>query len=213
MLQAFKHHKISKTIRDELWNQEDVKTSSIIGTLSYLPTEMFWGILKRSIRNNDENLRDSGDLLQIDFWAQWKLGKDRIEPDVFIRFEHFDVIIELKRNDGNKQTSWQWKNELGAYHQKYGNSKKVYLIAISGRTYDSHKDVFQCSWTLLRDEVNNVYIQEQSKNPYSSEIRILRTALDAFDIHREYKFYYFEDILYNREKDKIGDYSSLFTTK
>lgn len=213
MLHAFKHHKISKTIRDELWNHEDVKTSSVIGTLSYLPVKIFWEIMKRSICNTDEKLSEPGDMLQIDFWPQWKLDKQRVEPDVFMRYTNFDLIIELKRNDGNQQTLWQWKNEIQAYHQVYGKLKPIYLIAISGRTLESHDNVFQCSWTSLRNEVNKVYLEEQIRNPYTSEVRILKAALDAFDIHREYKFSYFKDIPYNPNSDKIGEHYSLFTIK
>ena len=213
MIHAFKSHKISGKIRNDLCNLEDAKTSSIIGTLSYLPGEMFWQILYNSIKRANNGIEKSGEIKEILYWPSWKFGSKRVEPDVFIRFEKFDVIVELKRNNYNQQYSVQWKNEIGAYHQEYGNSTPVYLIAISGRTNESLPNVYQCSWTALLDEVNILYDDLKIKTPYSSEVRILQDVLIAFNIHKEFKFYYFKDVTYDVNINRIREYSSLFSSQ
>ncbi len=55
MLQAFDKHKISHEIRDQIWNLEDVKTSSKIGNLLHLPTSIFWNILRNASYLNNAN--------------------------------------------------------------------------------------------------------------------------------------------------------------
>lgn len=53
MLHAFDKHKISHEIRNQIWNLEDVKTSSIIGNLLHLPANTFWKILRNASDQND----------------------------------------------------------------------------------------------------------------------------------------------------------------
>ena len=111
MLQAFYKHKISHEIRNQIWNLEDVKTSSIIGNLLHLPTSIFWQILLNASDENDAEgnmlptLSAGEDILDFEFWPYWTL-EDKVEPDVFIRFANFDLIIELKVHDYNPQKSW-----------------------------------------------------------------------------------------------------------
>ena len=55
MLHVFDKHKISREIRSQIWNLEDVKTSSIIGNLLHLPTSIFWYILRNASNVNNAN--------------------------------------------------------------------------------------------------------------------------------------------------------------
>lgn len=104
MLHAFDKHKISREIRSQIWNLEDVKTSSIIGNLLHLPTSIFWYILRNASNVNNANgnklpvLPDDEEFVDFEFWPYWTL-QDKVEPDVFIRFTNFDLIIELKVHD------------------------------------------------------------------------------------------------------------------
>ena len=191
MIQAFENHKISSEIRGQLWNSEDAKTSSIIGTLSLLPAQQFWTIIRRACSNANGLPESVTELQHIEFWPQWKLN-DRVEPDVFVRFKEFDLIVELKRNDGNQQYMNQWKREIEAYRLRYKDSDKdVYLVAISGRTEELHRLVFQCSWSNL---LTSVETECENALGNSHIKRILRTAIIAFHIHHEYSYAFLETI-------------------
>lgn len=191
MIQAFDNHKISSEIRGQLWNSEDAKTSSIIGTLSLLPSQQFWTIIRRACSNANGLPESVTELQHIEFWPQWKLD-DRVEPDVFVRFKEFDLIIELKRNDGNQQYMDQWKREIDAYRLRYKDSHKdVYLVAISGRTEEQHNLVFQCSWSNL---LTSVETESDNIESHSHIERILKTAITAFHIHHEYSYSFLDTI-------------------
>ncbi len=209
MLQAFDKHKITREIRNQIWNLEDVKTSSIIGNLLHLPARVFWDTLRNASEKVDAKgnplpvLANNDDIIDYEFWPYWTL-KDKVEPDVFIRFSHFDLIIELKVHDYNQQKTWQWRREFAAYHKQYPNEDKpVYLIAISGKTGDAMEHVFQCSWQNLLESVLNAI--EKADSDYGYIHRILNDVLLAFSIHQEYYFKYLDSILLDQASIK-SDY-------
>ena len=198
MLQAFDKHKISHEIRNQLWNQEDVKTSSIIGNLLHLPTNIFWHILRNASDKTDANgnklpvLSEDEDIIDYEFWPYWTL-QDKVEPDVFIRFANFDLIVELKVHDYNQQKSWQWNREFSAYYKRYPNeNKSVYLIAISGKTNETMNNVFQCSWQSLLETVLDAKEIAESKKGFID--RIFNDILMAFSIHQEFYFKYLDSV-------------------
>lgn len=191
MIQAFDNNKISSEIRGQLWNSEDAKTSSIIGTLSLLPAKQFWTIIRRACYNSNGLPESVTEMLHIEFWPRWKLN-GKVEPDAFVRFKEFDLILELKRNDDNQQYIGQWKREINAYRLRYKDSHKdVYLVAISGRTEEQHPYVFQCSWSNL---LKSVETECENIQDYSHVARILKTAITAFHIHHEYSFSFLETV-------------------
>lgn len=199
MLQAFDKHKISHEIRNQIWNLEDVKTSSIIGNLLHLPTSIFWQILLNASDENDAEgnmlpaLSAGEDILDFEFWPYWTL-EDKVEPDVFIRFTNFDLIIELKVHDYNPQKSRQWNREFAAYYKRYPNENKpVYLIAISGKTNETMNNVFQCSWQSLLEAVLDAKETTEGKDSFID--RIFDDILMAFSIHKEYYFKYLDSVM------------------
>lgn len=199
MLQAFDKHKISHEIRNQIWNLEDVKTSSIIGNLLHLPTSIFWQILLNASDENDAEgnmlpaLSAGEDILDFEFWPYWTL-EDKVEPDVFIRFTNFDLIIELKVHDYNPQKSRQWNREFAAYYKRYPNENKpVYLIAISGKTNETINNVFQCSWQSLLEAVLDAKETTEGKDSFID--RIFDDILMAFSIHKEYYFKYLDSVM------------------
>ena len=209
MLQAFDKHKISHEIRNQLWNQEDVKTSSIIGNLLHLPTNIFWHILRNASDKTDANgnklpvLSEDEDIIDYEFWPYWTL-QDKVEPDVFIRFANFDLIVELKVHDYNQQKSWQWNREFSAYYKRYPNENKpVYLIAISGKTNETMNNVFQCSWQSLLETVLDAKELAESKKGFID--RIFNDILMAFSIHQEYYFKYLDSVILD-QMDIKSDY-------
>lgn len=199
MLQAFYKHKISHEIRNQIWNLEDVKTSSIIGNLLHLPTSIFWQILLNASDENDAEgkmlpaLSAGEDILDYEFWPYWTL-ENKVEPDVFIRFTNFDLIIELKVHDYNPQKSRQWNREFAAYYKRYPNENKpVYLIAISGKTNETMNNVFQCSWQSLLEAVLDAKETTEGKDSFID--RIFDDILMAFSIHKEYYFKYLDSVM------------------
>lgn len=199
MLQAFDKHKISHEIRNQIWNLEDVKTSSIIGNLLHLPTSIFWQILLNASDENDAEgnmlpaLSAGEDILDFEFWPYWTL-ENKVEPDVFIRFTNFDLIIELKVHDYNPQEPGQWNREFAAYYKRYPNENKpVYLIAISGKTNKTMNNVFQCSWQSLLEAVLDAKETTEGKDGFID--RIFDDILMAFSIHKEYYFKYLDSVM------------------
>ena len=178
MIQALLHHK------SHIGLIEDEKTSIIIGTLLHLPTTLMLKIIFDAVEDKPLVLKDETcERLQKlpEFWPHWSaVGTTNgsfVEPDVFMRFGSFDLIIEAKRNDDKtSQYSDQLNNELIAYGNEYekGN-KEVYLIALGGNIDDiksvdgKRRDkILTCSWDKLlcsierkKEEVRE-FIQEHN---------------------------------------------------
>jgi len=200
MLQALTKHKISHDIRNQIWNLEDAKTSAIIGEMLHLPTDLFWEILLNATDSSDKlsnhlpSVGESGEITNYDFWPYWRL-KDKVEPDVFVSFEKFDLIIEVKVHDYNQQKSWQWKREIEAYKKQYSSDgKPIYLIAISGKTGETLENVFQCSWQSLLESVIDTRQNYKNSHPSDNVCRILDDIVLAFSFHKEYAFKYFDSV-------------------
>lgn len=201
MLQALTKHKISHEFRNQIWNLEDAKTSSIIGNLLHLPTDLFWEIMLCATASTDKHshslpkVGETGEILDYEFWPSWRLI-EKVEPDVFISFENFDLIIELKVNDYNQQKSWQWKREFDAYRQQYPNeTKNVYLIAISGKTEETLENVFQCSWQSILESVVNTRQNYKNNQATDNLVRVLDDIITAFSFHKEYAFKYLDSVM------------------
>jgi hypothetical protein len=92
--------------------KEDTLTSSVFDYLLLLPDSLFWEIIKKSCYQN--NLPGNISFIEsYEFWPHWDSENttktNYIEPDMFIRFDNFDLIIEAKRWDNNQQYITQWK--------------------------------------------------------------------------------------------------------
>lgn len=182
---------------------EDSLTAVVFDTLKYLPTEMFWSILKRSLYY-DKLPTASGDLLSISFWDKWK-AKDTtnsnfVEPDVFLRFNEFDVIIEAKRNDEKQQSKTQMKNEIQAYYNEFNeDDKALYFIQLGGLYHRNDeldflfndKSVVICktNWTKLLEQIvtENNKIKNSGLTILSAYNRILEDSISGFALHQYYK--------------------------
>lgn len=188
---------------------EDSLTAVVFDTLKYLPTEMFWSILKRALYY-DKLPITSGELLSISFWDKWKTmdkmkvknttNSNFVEPDVFLRFNEFDVIIEAKRFDEKQQSRNQMKNEIKAYYNEYIDDNKVlYFIQLGGLhnrndeldfEYNDNKIVIcKSNWTRLLEQI--VYENNKIKNSgltiLTSYSRILEDSINGFALHQYYK--------------------------
>lgn len=169
--------------------KEDFRTSTIVGILLFLPDVLMWRILRNACFGSSKLPEEAGKLLSYDFWPHWNADNTSnngyVEPDVFMSFENVDVIIEAKRFDEYGQYFEEWKNELIAYSNEYGNgSKPVFLIALGGNGATKETEVFKvdgkgcfivkCSWLGLHKEIKNQIGKEESNNK-----RILDSLLIA----------------------------------
>lgn len=204
MLQAVNKNKVGYNfnILGESWKEyfktsEDSLTSSVFERLFYLPVELFWNIFRKSCC--DEILPEfSGPINYFEFWPHWESSEQSenvnfVEPDLFIRFNNFDIIIESKRWDQNQQNKKQWENEILAYNKEYKEeSKKVFLIALGGIS-DKKTEKFgdtpivKCKWKDILQSVKEIYSRldrEQGVLYVNDSVRrILNDIIIAFRLH------------------------------
>ena len=143
---------------------EDTITSTIIGTLLHLPDQLFWEILREACFNNQNLPQNIGNLTEYEFWPKWishgTTNTNYVEPDVFLRFQELDLIIEAKRFDDGGQYQGEWERELIAYENEYGvTDKPVLLVAIGGNGNNIRKEqleingqkrtIIKCAWANL----------------------------------------------------------------
>jgi|SRR5690554_1560410 len=203
---------------------EDSLTSSVFERLFYLPVELFWDILKKSCNGNI--LPESpGSLNYFEFWPHWESSfnsknSNFVEPDLFIRFNSFDIIVESKRWDQNQQNKTQWKNEILAYKKEYEEElKEVYLIALGGINDDRADEfdkvtIVKCRWKSLLQTVKDTESILASTtsllNSNDSITRILQDVVTAFRLHGFSTGTWFDS--FNIEKLRIHNYNRHLNT-
>jgi hypothetical protein len=215
VLQAILNRKLGRSIdsQEVHWSalfkaSEDSLTSTVFGTLLYLPTDLFWHTLKNAcygdhLADIDENI------ISIEFWPHWS-GKDTtnvnyVEPDVFIRTKEVDVIIEAKRYDDGQQLKGQWENELNSYLTEYGSeNRKVILIALGGlhsslmepitSKSGAKCDVVKCHWLGILHQIKFLRKERtrQASIGHDSVVSVCNDLVSAFAIHGYFTGDWFE---------------------
>ncbi len=189
---------------------EDPKTSSVFETMLMLPDELFWCVLRKACFDNDNLPLVAGQIEDYEFWPHWDptgtTNTNLVEPDVFIRFQSFDLIIEAKYGDRSGQYSQQWENEIIAYRNEYGYDKPVYFMAVGGNADKTSenvsliKDVIanKCTWLSLLIQVTRLREEYEGlsmiPNSQSAIIRLLNLIELAFNIHGVYNIHWFDDM-------------------
>lgn len=193
---------------------EDSLTSVVFDTLKYLPTEIFWRILKNALYQ-DKFPSNSGELISITFWEKWDskgtTNSNYVEPDVFLRFNEFDIIIEAKRYDDFQQNNTQIKNEIAAYFNEYKNDEKqLYFVQLGGlHNRDNEKNmvidyektikeviICKTDWSKL---LNQIAMEKEKIGNYdlstmNSYSRILEDSIKGFELHQYYKKLWLNDL-------------------
>lgn len=202
MLYSTYHHKETN---------EDQKTSAVFENLMLLPDNVFWHILKQACFSNEVMPAHSGRLLSCAFWPHWdRKGTDNtnyVEPDLFLEFELFDVIVEAKYGDYCGQYMHQWQQEIISYRNEYGDEKPFVFIAIGGNqsitaetiTVKREKvKIFKCNWLSILMEVNkyqkeigSVTIPDMN---ISATLRLLDNIILAFNINGVYNIDWFNSM-------------------
>ncbi len=137
MHKAYLHNKIrvkceeTKKEKNEncyLKTNEDSLTASFFGLLFYFPKNLVSSFFEKILE--EQNL---GNILYYEFWPHWSAegttNKRDVEPDLFIRFENLDLIVEVKKLNISI-TEDQIKNEQQAYKNEYSNEKKKSKILV-----------------------------------------------------------------------------------
>lgn len=194
--------------------KEDPKTSAIFENLILLPDNVFWYIIRKSCYDNNDILCDSGELLYYEFWPHWD-SKDTknhnyVEPDLFLRFNNFDVIIEAKYNEQYGQNEKQWKNEIIAYENEFNFDKSLIFIAVGGNQSTKAEDItinkkkitiYKCSWLSLLINVNK-YAKELDCITFpdytiSSLRRLIKNIILAFNVNGVYNINWFDTMAHH----------------
>lgn len=214
-------HSYSKINTSQNFN-EDFKTYSTLGVLQYLQAQLFWNILKASVIDNHNLPNVTGEILQIDFWPKWFniqnirniYNSKYIEPDMFIRFERFDCIVEVKKTDRVGQYTDQWESQTLAYRNEYPEGKQLVYIALGGNsrlnasTHEKFKHVYKSTWQgllreivkALKERVSLIYKTEI----INQEIRVLQSVVEAFaSCYNEYVVELFDTISTDYQKIKL----------
>lgn len=126
---------------------EDSLTASVLTHLMHLPMEVCWRIIQQACYTAE--LPDIvGEPSEVQLWPKWNAASTGnayyVEPDVFLRFRDFDLIIEAKRWDDGQQDAAQWRREVLAYANEYGHEgKPLRMIALGGihHEHDDHESV------------------------------------------------------------------------
>jgi hypothetical protein len=159
-----------------------------------------WQILREAVFDHDLP-RHCGELQSYEFWPKWgSEGTDNsrfVEPDVFLRFSEFDMIIEAKRWEVSMQSSTQWNNQIIAYRNEYQeDAKPLFYIAIGGIHSQSRQfleinelryTIAMCQWYRVLRAIKQMERQIE-RNPYrtnasDAHLRILRDIISLFGLH------------------------------
>lgn len=188
---------------------EDSLTAAIFDGLKYLPTAIFYRILKNALYQ-DKLPVDSGELLEISFWEKWNAyqtyNSNFVEPDLLLQFEHFDVIIEAKRYDTKQQSQAQLENEIRAYYNVFNGEKELFFIQLGGLYKKNNEPDFifenqqikicKTDWYQL---LNQITIEShQMETAQSSQLngykRLFKDIIKAFELHQFYQIKWFNEL-------------------
>ena len=206
---------VSTKGRSNLKICEDSLTASVFDGLKYLPTEIFYSILKKALYQ-DKLPKFSGELIKIIFWDKWD-AKDTsnsnfVEPDLLLQFEDFDVIVEAKRFDYFQQSKQQMENEIRAYYNVFDGNKILYFVQLGGLHSKNDEDDFyfnnykieilKTDWTRLLHEVvtQRTILQNIPFSQTLAYCRILDDVRKAFEMHNFYEMKWMKDIAFTAIK-------------
>ncbi|WP_353140437.1 hypothetical protein [Pseudopedobacter sp.] len=189
---------------------EDSLTAASFDLLKYLPSELFWKILKNSLYH-DKLPFVSGEMIEMKYWEKWNpegtQNERFVEPDLFVRFYEFDLIIEAKRYDRKQQSEAQLLKEIQGYYNEFADDEKpLYFIQVGGlHNLDDPDDVIindrkvkvcKTDWTKLLSQITS----EKSKidsidySQTNSYKRIFDDLVTVFAMHGFFRKLWIQDL-------------------
>lgn len=185
---------------------EDSLTSSTIGLLQYLGSDLFWKILREICGDKSKLPVSVGNLQEIYFWRKFLpdliINVNHVEPDVYCEFEHFNLIIEAKKGDVYGQDENQWRKEITSYFKEIESDKLLLFIAIGGNNSLKTKKIdldsigtkhiiYGASWQRMLEACK--YIVDHEELTYSDK-RILKDTISLFEKHNFYSIRWLKEI-------------------
>lgn len=220
------------SLKDSSEYNEDRKTSTVFENLMLLPDNVFWHILRQSCCHNEDMPTLSGQLQFHQFWPSWSsedtTNELYVQPDVFMEFKEFDLIIEAKRDDDAGQYRGQWENEIIAYCNEHRNTrskhkKPLVFIAVGGNQWLYPEPitakgesfiVHKCTWlsllmsvTKYREEIGSISVPDMA---HSATCRLLDHIIQGFELHGVSHIKWFDSIA---RKEPLISASSITTLK
>ena len=222
---------------------EDSLTACVLPHLLHLPIEQFWQILLKACYGRDQFPESPGEPLQVDYWPKWDPTDTKnntyVEPDVFMRFREFDLIIEAKRGDDGGQEPDQWKKEIIAYANEFGEDRvPVKMIALggilgtttervpctwnsteTGKKHELSCPVVMCRWRGLLDQCKRMrrelkHLENRDSRSFATS-RILDDVIGLFGSHGYSTGRWFADFNFGRYhfSSSTAPHHSLFRSR
>jgi hypothetical protein len=141
---------------------EDSLTASVFERILYLREEIIFSILSKSLITNNILPINKIDYENTKFWPYWTFehnSREYVEPDMIIKFENYDLIIEAKRSDHFSQKAEQLAFEWLAYLEHGNINKNALLLAVGGLGQTPEKTV-----AVLQEEIEKIIIQKKGKS-------------------------------------------------
>jgi len=137
---------------------ENSLTAGVFSHLLHLPFDICWGIIRSACCS--ANLPAyPGEPIHVDPWPIWSArdttNSSYVEPDFFLRFAGFDLIIEAKRWDHGMQSHAQWMRELVAYGNEYGAERKEVRMLAVGGIHGINDEMLSHLWRPSTDDPND----------------------------------------------------------
>jgi hypothetical protein len=208
--------------RSSLVLNEDQLSSLVFDLLKYLPTEIFYKILKESLYQ-DKLPKISGNILNFSFWEKWNPDNTTnikfVEPDIFVRFDNFDIILEAKRYNENQQYKDQLVNQIQSYFNEFSvDNKELIYVQVGGLYSKTNEDNFgdkeikicKTDWSKILNSIVKMKDNLEILNLDSSQssIRILNDLIKGFSLFNFNKILWLESL---ESKNKINTNINLFT--
>lgn len=172
--------------------REDLLTAAFFSRFTYLSGLMQHRLLKKWLGSGDFTVFEIAD-----FWPSYDLpdneGRNFVEPDLLLRFEDFDVLIEVKPPQGGDQYLTQWLNEIEGYFAQ-DDTKPLYFLAIGRvgkvlesldvkelrKTYSQFVDIKSIEWKPIAQEL---YQLQRSQKLDAQDSRIVDDMLQALELY------------------------------
>jgi hypothetical protein len=156
----------NQRLRAHFKKDEDALTSSVFERLMYLPQELISTIFTAALYQDIPKL-DLTKIKSIEFWPKWSAiettNASYVEPDIYIRTQDHDIIIEAKRYEQGQQLESQWKKEITAYNNENSEQNRPLIFIALGGLHQLTTNkvtvgengiiIYKCSWRRILQEV------------------------------------------------------------
>ncbi|ELB2935341.1 hypothetical protein QNE58_000546 [Vibrio alginolyticus] len=180
--------------------REDLLTSTVFERFAYLSESLQFQLLEFFFEGKVTAFAEIfGSFITIDYWPRYTFEEKghtrQVEPDLIIRFEKANLIVEVKPPEGGDQYFEQWKREVASFIQSDGHNKlSLHFLAI-GRietgnatlwakrlreSYPCLKTVGATKWQAVADNLVKL-VEGDDISP--TDRRVLTDMLEALGLY------------------------------